>query len=78
MGNSIYYGIDKIVYLLVLGGFYAVLSKTDGYRKLISNIASSMKVEAFVIIIVYGIDIAFLIEFETKSAVYFALPVTLA
>ena len=53
--NSIYYGIDKIVYLLVLGGFYAVLSKTDGYRKLVSNIAKKIKGKETLFVIVTSV-----------------------
>lgn len=45
--NLLYYSInfagDKIIFLLVLGAFYAVLSKWDGYKKLVTNIAEKFK-----------------------------------
>jgi len=45
--NLLYYAInfagDKIVYLLALGAFYAVLSKCNGYKKLVVTIAEKLK-----------------------------------
>lgn len=45
--NMLYYAIgfasDKIIFLLVLGGFYALLTKCNGYKKLVSNIAEKFK-----------------------------------
>lgn len=42
-----YYGFTyylmQILYLLVLGGFYGILSVTSGYKKLVANIAKSLK-----------------------------------
>ena len=41
--NIFYYGMnfagDKIIFLLALGCFYAVLSKVEGYKKLVTKIA---------------------------------------
>lgn len=45
--NLIYSAIgfagEKIIFLLVLGAFYAVLSKNDGYKKLVVTIAEKFK-----------------------------------
>ena len=45
--NILYYGMnfagDKIIFLLALGCFYAVLSKVEGYKKLVSSIAEKLK-----------------------------------
>lgn len=45
--NLLYYSInfagDKIIFLLALGAFYAVLSKCDGYKKLVTTIAEKFK-----------------------------------
>jgi len=45
--NLLYYTLsmasDKIIYLLALGAFYAVLSKCDGYKKLVVTIAEKLK-----------------------------------
>lgn len=35
--------MDKIVFLLALGGFYGVLSKVSGYQKLVGNLANGLK-----------------------------------
>ena len=45
--NLLYYSLnfagDKIVYLLALGAFYAVLSRSDGYKKIVTSIASKFE-----------------------------------
>jgi len=45
--NLLYYSInfaaDKIIFLLVLGAFYAVLSQSNGYKKLVITIAEKFK-----------------------------------
>lgn len=45
--NFLYYTInfagDKLVFLLALGAFYAVLSKSNGYKKLVVTIAEKFK-----------------------------------
>ena len=45
--NLLYYSInfagDKIIFLLALGAFYAVLSKSNGYKKLVTTIAEKLK-----------------------------------
>ncbi|MBE6156802.1 MAG: hypothetical protein E7161_03555 [Firmicutes bacterium] len=45
--NLLYYSInfagDKIIFLLALGAFYAVLSKCNGYKKLVVTIAEKLK-----------------------------------
>lgn len=45
--NVVYYAMnfagDKIVYLLALGCFYAVLSKVNGYKKLVHDLAEKLK-----------------------------------
>ena len=40
---ALYYRASDIFYLLVLGGFYGVLSKTKGYRKLVSKTVNLIK-----------------------------------
>ena len=45
--NLIYYAIgfstDKIIFLLALGAFYGVLSKCEGYKKLVKRIAEKLE-----------------------------------
>lgn len=65
--NSIYFAIDKIIYLLVLGGFYAVLSKTNGYNKLVSNIAKKIKGKETIFAIIVAVVIAGLTSITTST-----------
>ena len=37
--NAFTYSADKVVFLIVLAGFYGVLSKISGYQKLVSSLA---------------------------------------
>jgi len=41
--HSINFIMDKIIFLLVVAGFYGVLSKVDGYQKLVEKIANGLK-----------------------------------
>ena len=47
LGNMLYYviaiAIDKILFLLVLGIFYGILTKVPAYQKLVNKIAMKMK-----------------------------------
>ena len=38
--NAFTYSADKVVFLIVLAGFYGVLSKINGYQKLVSTLAN--------------------------------------
>lgn len=40
---AINFALDKLIFLAVLGAFYAVLTKSNGYKKLVINIAEKMK-----------------------------------
>ena len=41
--QSFYYFFDTLVFLLVLGGFYAILKKVPAYNKLLDNIVHKVK-----------------------------------
>lgn len=41
--QSFYYFFDTLVFMLVLGGFYAVLNKVAAYKKLLDNISQKVK-----------------------------------
>ena len=41
--QSFYYFFDTLVFVLVLGGLYAVLNKIPAYKKLVDNIAQKVK-----------------------------------
>lgn len=55
--QSFYYFFDTALFIMMVGGFYALLNKTKGYRKLIDNVSKkfSKKGKEFVI----GVTILF-------------------
>lgn len=65
--NSIYYAIDKIVYILVLGGFYAVISKTNGYKKFITKISEMIKGKETIFAICTSVVLAVLTSLTTTT-----------
>lgn len=67
--TSISFIIDKIVYLVALGGFYAVISKTNGYKKIVSGIVKKLKGKEVLSTIIVSIVIAILSSFMTQSFV---------
>lgn len=54
--NLIYYAMnfagDKIIYLLALGCFYAVLSKVEGYKKIVTSISEKLKGKEIIFILI--------------------------
>jgi len=54
--NLIYYAMnfagDKIIFLLALGCFYAVLSKVEAYKKLVTSISENLKGKEIIFILV--------------------------
>ena len=46
MYNALYYVMDKVIFLFVLGGVYGVLSKISGYQRLVSAIANKCLLKA--------------------------------
>lgn len=49
---SLYYRASDILYLLAIGGFYGVISQTDGYRKLISKMVNLIGGKEFVAMLI--------------------------
>ena len=41
--QSFYYFFDTMIFVLVIGGFYGMLSKTEGYKKLQTNIVKAFE-----------------------------------
>lgn len=41
--RSVYFFFDIFLFILIVGGFYGVLNKSSGYKKLLDNIASKVK-----------------------------------
>lgn len=63
--NLLYYSInfagDKIVFLLALGAFYALLNRSEGYKKIVTNIASKFKGKE----IVFGLSVSLILTIMT-------------
>ena len=57
--QSLYYFFDTALFILVVGGFYGVLSKTSAYKKLLDKIVTSVKPNSkrflYAVIIVFAI-----------------------
>lgn len=77
--TSIYFILDKIIYFLVLGGFYAVISKTDGYKKLIANIVNKIKGKEAIFVVVSSIVITFLTSMMSQTlAIFIVIPMLMS
>ena len=53
--SSISFVLDKIIFLLTLGGFYAILSKTDAYKKITSSIVKKIKGKELIFTIIVSV-----------------------
>ena len=71
--QSFYYFFDTALFLFVVGGFYGVLSKSDGYKKLLDSIVSAIKPNSkkfiFIIITLFAI-ISFLTGFTLNLFIF--------
>lgn len=64
---SAYFAIDKVTFLLILGGFYGLLSKTSAYQKITTSIAKKLKGKEIISLIVTSVIIAGLTSISTTS-----------
>lgn len=69
IASSIYYGIsfglDKIVLLFAIGAFYGVITRTQGYERIVSSIASKMNKKFAVVM--FSIILAVLTSVLTQT-----------
>lgn len=65
--NSVYFALDKIIFILVLGGFYTVLSKTNGYNKLVSNIVKKIKGKEILFTLITSVVFTALTSFTSNT-----------
>lgn len=70
---STYFCLDKVIYLFVLAGFYALLSKTEGYKKIVNDIADSLKDHkvAFAVITMAIFVFLTMLSSQTLAVVFF-------
>ncbi len=64
---GIYFSIDKIILLIVIGGLYGVLGKIKGYNKLVTSIANKLKKHKKIVVILFSILIAALTSVLTQT-----------
>lgn len=64
---SAYFAIDKVTFLLILGGFYGLLSKTSSYQKIITTIAKKLKGKEIISLVVTSVIIAALTSISVSS-----------
>ena len=71
LGNMLYYvvaiAIDKIIFLLVLGLFYGILTKIPAYKKLVNNIAKKMKGKEIVFACIVSFALALFASFASST-----------
>ena len=64
---SAYFAIDKVVFLLILGGFYGLLSKTSSYQKIITTIAKKLKGKEIISLVITSVILAGLTSISVNS-----------
>lgn len=71
--NLLYYSInfagDKIIFLLILGAFYAVLARCNGYKKLVKNIASKFNGKELILALIASLLFTAMATLFTQSFV---------
>ncbi len=69
--NFIYYAFnfagDKIVFLLSLGAFYAVLARSEGYKKLVTSIASTMEGKEIIFSLIISLLLMVITSFLSQT-----------
>lgn len=63
------FSCDKIIFLLTLGCFYAVLTKIEGYKKLVSKIAESFKGKEIIFILIVSLLLTMMASIFTQTFV---------
>lgn len=62
-----YFAIDKLVFILVVGGFYGLLSKIGAYQKITTSIAKKLKGKEIISLVVTSVIVALLTSISTVS-----------
>ncbi len=70
-GNLVYYmlamSIDKILFLLILGVFYGILTKIPAYQQLVEKIAKGLKGKEIIFTVLVSVFIAVLTSMSTMT-----------
>jgi uncharacterized ion transporter superfamily protein YfcC len=75
--NMLYYAMnfagDKIIYLLAVGAFYAVLNRSEGYKKVVTGIASYFKGKELLFSIIASLIIALMTATLSQTFIVIAV-----
>ncbi len=63
---SVSFFLQQIVFLVVIGAFYGILTKVEGYKKLVENIAKKMKGNEIPFLVVVTVLVAVLTSISTN------------
>lgn len=73
--NYLYYAInfagDKLIFLLILGFFYGILNKIEGYKKLVKNIANKFKGKEIVFALFVSLLLALMTSLFSQTFIAF-------
>ncbi len=64
---SIYFVLDKLIYLVILAGFYSVLAKVEAYQNITSSIAKAFKKKEIIVAISTSIIFILLTSFISQT-----------
>lgn len=67
--NSLYYSIGKVVYLIVVAGFYGILSKISGYQKLVTSLAKKFQKHPAIVSVIISVIIFALTSMYAQTVV---------
>ena len=67
--NALTYSADKVVFLIVLAGFYGVLSKISGYQKLVSTLADKCSKKPILTSVIMSVILFVLTSLLTQTLI---------
>ncbi len=71
IANYLYYAFnfasDKVIFLLALGAFYAVLSRSNGYKKLVNTLAKNLKGKEITFVLVSSLLITIMTSIYVQN-----------
>ena len=77
--SSLNFVIDKVIFILALGGFYAIITKTSGYNKLVSKIVEKIKGVEIIFAVVMSVILTLITSvFSQPFAVLLFVPFILS
>ncbi len=71
--TSVSFFLQQLLFILLVGAFYGVLSKTEGYKKLVETIANKLKGKEIIFVVAASVIIAGLTSIVTNVFVIITL-----